>query len=352
MTTLLVKHADIVVTMDDLRREIPDGGLFIRDGFIEQVGPTSELPRTADEVLNLSGHIVLPGLINTHTHAPMSYLRGIADDLPLMTWLHDYIWPAEARWVHEEFVADGSRLAIAEMIRSGTTCFNDMYFFPDVTGRVAAAAGMRAVLGLILLAGIVVNNGILLVDKPEGWTSHDVVNFIRSRYHLSKVGHGGTLDPMATGLVVLGLGRATRLLRYVQAAPKEYVARAVFGVATDSLDADGSILERCELPVSQDEVIGAMGRFVGKTLQVPPMVSARKVDGRRLYDLARQGVEIEREAREIDIYQLELIDFAPSDYPEVTFRVVCSTGTYVRVLADDIARALGGRAHLSALRRG
>jgi tRNA pseudouridine55 synthase len=193
--------------------------------------------------------------------------------------------------------------------------------------------------------------GFLLVDKDSGWTSHDVVAKVRSLLKIKKVGHAGTLDPMATGLVVLGLGRATRLLRYVQAAPKEYVARAVFGVATDSLDADGSILERCELPVSQDEVIGAMGRFVGKTLQVPPMVSARKVDGRRLYDLARQGVEIEREAREIDIYQLELIDFAPSDYPEVTFRVVCSTGTYVRVLADDIARALGGRAHLSALRR-
>ncbi len=196
-----------------------------------------------------------------------------------------------------------------------------------------------------------VDAGFLLMDKPSGWTSHDVVAKVRNLLRMKKVGHAGTLDPMATGLVVVGLGRATRLLRFVQAAPKEYVARAQFGVATDSLDADGAILERAEMQVTQAEVESVMERFVGTIAQIPPMVSARKVGGKKLYELARQGIEIEREAREINIYSLDLIDFAPSSYPEVTFRTVCSTGTYVRTLGDDIAQALGGRAHLSALRR-
>ena len=185
--------------------------------------------------------------------------------------------------------------------------------------------------------------GFLLVDKPSGWTSHDVVAKVRNLVGIKKVGHAGTLDPMATGLVVLGLGRATRLLRFVQAAPKEYVATAVFGVATDSLDADGAILERTEMDVALRDLEHVMGRFVGKIAQVPPMVSARKVGGKKLYELARKGIEVEREAREVEIYQLDLLELAPSPYPEVTFRTVCSTGTYVRTLADDMARALGGR---------
>jgi tRNA pseudouridine55 synthase len=193
--------------------------------------------------------------------------------------------------------------------------------------------------------------GFLLVDKPQGWTSHDVVAKVRRIVGQKKVGHAGTLDPMATGLLVLGLGRATRLLRFVQDAPKEYVATAVFGVATDSLDADGAVLDRAPMDVTRTEVQTTMERFVGVVAQVPPMVSARKVGGRRLYDLAREGVEVEREARKVTIHELEMTDFAPSDYPEVSFRVVCSKGTYVRTLADDVARALGGRAHLVALRR-
>lgn len=196
-----------------------------------------------------------------------------------------------------------------------------------------------------------VDAGFLLVDKPAGWTSHDVVAKVRGLLHMKKVGHAGTLDPMATGLVVVGLGRATRLLRFVQGAPKEYVARAVFGVATDSLDADGAILERSEMSVTEREVAAVMERFVGTIAQVPPMVSARKVGGRKLYELAREGIEVERQAREVEIYSLELLDFAPSNYPEVSFRTVCSTGTYVRTLGDDIAQALGGRAHLNELRR-
>jgi tRNA pseudouridine55 synthase len=195
-----------------------------------------------------------------------------------------------------------------------------------------------------------ITSGFILVDKPKGWTSHDVVAKVRGRLG-GKVGHAGTLDPMATGLLVLGIGRATRLLRFVQGADKEYLATALFGVATDSLDADGAVLSREPLSVTSDEVEEAMIRFRGEIIQIPPMVSARKVEGRRLYELAREGKVVEREARPVMIHKLELVDLAPSDYPEVTFRTVCSTGTYVRTLADDLARTLGGRAHLTALRR-
>ncbi len=195
------------------------------------------------------------------------------------------------------------------------------------------------------------SSGFLLVDKPSGWTSHDVVAKVRNLAGLKKVGHAGTLDPMATGLLVLGLGRCTRLLRFVQEAPKEYVATAKFGVATDSLDADGAVLTREPMPVGLDEVEAVLPRFVGPIHQVAPMVSARKVDGRRLYELAREGVEVARDPRPVTIYDLDVTDFSPCDYPELTFSVRCSTGTYVRTLADDIAKALGGRGHLIALRR-
>jgi tRNA pseudouridine55 synthase len=193
--------------------------------------------------------------------------------------------------------------------------------------------------------------GFLLIDKPPGATSHDAVAAVRRLLGQKKVGHAGTLDPMATGLLVLGLGRATRLLRFVADAPKTYVARAVFGVATDTLDADGAVLERSPMPVSEDEVAAAATRFVGDIHQVPPMVSALKVGGRRLYELAREGVTVEREARPVTIHELEILDFSPCDYPEVLLRVRCSSGTYVRTLADDLAAALGGRAHLKKLRR-
>lgn len=194
-------------------------------------------------------------------------------------------------------------------------------------------------------------DGFLLVDKPGGWTSHDVVARSRGLLGERRVGHAGTLDPMATGLLVLGVGRATRLLRFVQHLPKVYRAVAVLGVATDTLDADGGVLARSPMAVSEGEVKEAAARFVGTIHQVPPMVSARRVEGRRLYDLAREGREVPREARTVQVYSLAITDFAPSDYPEVTLEVTCSTGTYIRTLADDLARALGGRAHLSALRR-
>ena len=194
-------------------------------------------------------------------------------------------------------------------------------------------------------------DGFLLIDKAPSWTSHDVVAKVRAAVGQRKVGHAGTLDPMATGLLVLGVGRATRLLRFVQDAPKAYTATARFGVATESLDADGAVLSREPMPVTALEVAQAMERFVGTVLQVPPMVSALKVEGRRLYELAREGKTVEREARSVVIHELRLVDFAPSDYPEATFEVRCDKGTYIRTLADDVARALGGHAHLTALRR-
>ncbi|MBN2114553.1 MAG: tRNA pseudouridine(55) synthase TruB [Acidimicrobiia bacterium] len=194
-------------------------------------------------------------------------------------------------------------------------------------------------------------DGFLLVDKPGGWTSHDVVARCRRLMGERRLGHAGTLDPMATGLLVLGLGRATRLLRFVQHLPKVYRAVAVLGVATDTLDADGAVLWRRPMPVTEEEVRRAGARFVGVIAQVPPMVSARRVEGRRLYDLAREGKEVEREARPVEVHSFELLDFAPSEYPEATWRIRCSSGTYIRTLADDLARSLGGRAHLTALRR-
>lgn len=193
--------------------------------------------------------------------------------------------------------------------------------------------------------------GFLLVDKPGGWTSHDVVAKCRSILGERRIGHAGTLDPMATGLLVLGVGRATRLLRYVQEGTKRYIATVAFGVATDTLDADGSILEREPMDFEQSDLEATAARFVGSISQVPPMVSALKVDGKRLYQLARQGVEVEREARVVEIHSIEVLEFAPPPYPEARIEVACGSGTYIRSLADDLAIALGGRAHLTALRR-
>lgn len=194
-------------------------------------------------------------------------------------------------------------------------------------------------------------DGFLVVDKPAGVTSHDVVATVRRATGIRKAGHAGTLDPMATGVVVVALGRATRLIRFVQDQAKEYVATAQLGVATDSLDADGAVVWREPFEVDEDEVRAVLPRFTGRILQVPPMVSALKVGGRRLYELARRGEQVEREARPVEVHTLQLEDLTPGPYPEMRLRVVCGKGTYVRSLADDIAQALGTRAHLTALRR-
>lgn len=193
--------------------------------------------------------------------------------------------------------------------------------------------------------------GFLVVDKPTGVTSHDVVAAVRKATGVRKVGHAGTLDPMATGAVVVAVGRVTRLIRFIQDLPKEYEAAASFGIATDSLDADGAILERTPMEVTRSDVESVVPRFSGTIDQLPPMVSALKVGGERLYEIARRGETVERESRRVEVHELEITGFVEGSYPEVSFRVVCGKGTYVRSLADDMARTLGGRAHLVSLRR-
>lgn len=193
-------------------------------------------------------------------------------------------------------------------------------------------------------------NGLLLVDKPAGVTSHDVVAEVRKIVNERRVGHAGTLDPMATGLLVLGVGPSTRLLRFAQSEVKRYVGTVTLGVATDSLDAHGAVLEERSVPaLTSDDVTTASTAMLGTQLQTPPMVSALKVGGRRLHQLAREGVEVEREAREVTIS--EFIVSPTSDPAKWDFDVECSVGTYVRVLLGDLAESLGTIGHLSALRR-
>jgi tRNA pseudouridine55 synthase len=193
--------------------------------------------------------------------------------------------------------------------------------------------------------------GFLVIDKPTGMTSNEVVSRVRRATGIKKVGHAGTLDPLATGAVVVAVGPVTRLIRFIQEQPKEYQATALFGVATDTLDSDGAVLSREPMDFSPEELVAVAARFVGTISQVPPMVSALKHGGRRLYELARQGMVVEREARQIVVDELEIEEVGAGPYPEVQFRVVCGKGTYVRSLADDLAAALGGSAHLTALRR-
>ena len=194
--------------------------------------------------------------------------------------------------------------------------------------------------------------GLLVIDKPEGITSSGVVTAVRRATGIKKAGHAGTLDPMATGVLVVALGPATRLVRYVQDGAKEYVATVQFGVATDSLDADGDETERVPMNFSESGLRQALEGFKGQLSQIPPMVSAVKVGGKRLYELARAGKEVARDPRLIYVTELELVEFeAEPDFQVATLRVVSSKGTYIRTLADDIARALGGRAHLKGLRR-
>ena len=193
--------------------------------------------------------------------------------------------------------------------------------------------------------------GFLIVDKPGGITSNGVVGRVKRVTGIKKVGHAGTLDPMATGALVVGVGNVTRLIRFIQAQPKEYLATAQFGVATDTLDAEGAVLSREPMDFSPEDLEALKDRFTGLVQQVPPMVSALKKDGRRLHELAREGKIVERESRPVQIDELEFLSVGPGPYPIVEFRVVCGKGTYVRSLADDLASAVGGSAHLTSLRR-
>ena len=193
-------------------------------------------------------------------------------------------------------------------------------------------------------------NGQLLIDKASGLTSHDVVARVRKLLGEQRVGHAGTLDPMASGLLILGVGASTRLLRFAQAQVKRYSGEVTFGVATDSLDADGAVIATSQPPVLDEAFVNDVARaLLGAQLQTPPMVSARRVDGQRLYHLARQGLNVEREARSVTIDHFSLR--ASDDSTRWRFEVTCSVGTYVRVLLSDLAERLGTLGHLSALRR-
>ena len=191
--------------------------------------------------------------------------------------------------------------------------------------------------------------GVLLVDKPAGWTSHDVVGRMRRLAGLRQIGHAGTLDPLATGLLVLCLGRATRLLEYVSGQGKSYLAGITLGVSTDTYDADGEITHQQPAPnLSRAELEEALVPFRGPILQRPPAFSALKRDGVPLYKRARAGEAVETAPRPVMIERLDLLDFAP---PRLLIHLRCGSGTYVRSLAHDLGEALGCGAHLHSLRR-
>jgi tRNA pseudouridine55 synthase len=190
--------------------------------------------------------------------------------------------------------------------------------------------------------------GLLLIDKPAGVTSHDVVDVVRRALGTKKVGHAGTLDPMATGLLLIGVGRATRLLRFLGDLAKTYEGTMRLGVETTTLDAEGEVVAGSPITASEDEVRAAMRALVGESSQRPPAYSAVKVGGRKLYEAARAGEQLETEPRRIRVDAFELTSFDP---PDASFRVSCSSGTYVRVLAADVGAALRTGAHLTVLRR-
>lgn len=190
--------------------------------------------------------------------------------------------------------------------------------------------------------------GLLLVDKPCGWTSHDVVAYIRGRYRLRKVGHAGTLDPLATGLLIIGLGSATKSLGRVAAGDKEYVVGLLLGRRTSTGDAEGEVVEEGDVRVSRDAIVSTIGSFEGDMEQVPPIYSAVKYKGRPLYSYARRGQDVPRKARKVRVLEIEILEV---DVPNVTFRVVVSKGTYIRTLCEDIGRKLDCPATMSSLRR-
>jgi tRNA pseudouridine55 synthase len=195
-------------------------------------------------------------------------------------------------------------------------------------------------------------DGVVVVDKPAGWTSHDVVAKLRRVFSIKRIGHAGTLDPDATGVLVVGVGRATRLLRFLTDTTKVYEGEISFGVATDTLDAGGRETARCPMPgLTAEALVEAAARFVGEIDQVPPMVSAVKVDGRRLHEIARAGEQVERAPRKVRIDSIDVERFTPGEFPGAVVRVACGGGTYIRSLADDLGTALGGCAHLARLRR-
>ncbi|MBQ7876118.1 MAG: tRNA pseudouridine(55) synthase TruB [Clostridia bacterium] len=190
--------------------------------------------------------------------------------------------------------------------------------------------------------------GIVIMDKPEGVTSFKALGLIKKAYGTKRVGHTGTLDPDATGILPILVGNATRAAELIVSTDKEYVTTILLGVRTDTLDMSGNVLEEREVNVSCDKIRETVASFVGDIEQIPPMYSAISVDGVRLHSLARQGIEIERQSRPVTIHEIEIMDIS---LPFVTLRVSCSKGTYIRTLADDIGEKLGTLAAVKTLRR-
>jgi tRNA pseudouridine55 synthase len=193
-------------------------------------------------------------------------------------------------------------------------------------------------------------HGVVIIDKPAEWTSHDVVAKSRGVLGTRKVGHSGTLDPDATGVLVLGVGKATRLLRFLTELGKSYVGEIVLGVETTTLDAAGEVTATYDMSgVTEEQVRAAVVNLTGPIMQIPPMVSAIKIDGKRLHELAREGIEVERQPRPVTVHRF---DIEPTDEPSVwRVDIDCSSGTYIRTIAADLGTALGGGAHLRSLRR-
>jgi tRNA pseudouridine55 synthase len=195
-------------------------------------------------------------------------------------------------------------------------------------------------------------NGILLIDKPVGITSHDVVDYIRKRYMIKKVGHGGTLDPLASGLLIIMLGKATKLSQRIISLDKEYIAEMVLGFSTTTGDLAGEVIEKAKddgyLKLTKYQIEEIFQKFVGEIEQIPPMYSAVKYKGVRLYKLARKGIEIPRQPRKVKVYNLTIEDI---DLPRIRFKIRCSRGLYIRQLCIDIGKELGYPAHLSQMVR-
>ena len=192
-------------------------------------------------------------------------------------------------------------------------------------------------------------NGIVIIDKPEGWTSQDVVSKLRGVFQTRRIGHGGTLDPMATGVLPVFVGRATRGVEFFEHAEKTYEAVLRLGITTDTEDISGTVLEEKEVTVTESAFLASLDGFRGEIQQIPPMYSAIKINGQKLCDLARKGREVERKPRTITIYKLECLEFTGNT---VRLLVHCSKGTYIRTLCKDIGVALGCGGCMESLRRG
>lgn len=191
-------------------------------------------------------------------------------------------------------------------------------------------------------------NGVLIADKPSGWTSHDVVAAVKKKLGARKVGHLGTLDPLATGVLPLVINRATRFARFLDGGSKVYLATMELGVETDTYDRDGQVISRRDVAVSEEEILKVFASFSGRIKQIPPMYSSKKRNGVPLYKLARKGVVVEREPKEIEIFENTVTGIS---LPFVEFRVVCSKGTYIRTICHDAGRLLGCGGILTSLRR-